>query len=167
MRCSETLYSLDGPQFIEIIKYAINKVNMDKDLLKNITLGHIILDTCTQSTIALARALSLISTNVKTNITSDINPSASAWVLNGENKNGSENNNNNDNNDDTFDCGDKMNFFDNVAGTIGPGFSSASVLVASLLGLFEIPVLATFSTSDELSDKSGFNYFMRMVPPDR
>ena len=165
MRCSETLYSLDGPQFIEIIKYAIREVNMDENLLKNITLGHIILDTCTQSTVALARALSLVSTNLKTNITRGRNPGISTLALNGQN--GKEMGNIDNNEYDTFDCGNRVNFFDNVAGTIGPGFSSASVLVASLLGLFEIPVLATFSTSDELSDKSRFNYFMRMVPPDR
>ena len=34
------------------------------------------------------------------------------------------------------------------------------------MGLFEIPVLSTFATSDELSDKSRFEYFMRLVPPD-
>ncbi|KAK2142344.1 hypothetical protein LSH36_967g00009 [Paralvinella palmiformis] len=39
-------------------------------------------------------------------------------------------------------------------------------MVSSFLGLFNIPVLSPWSTSDELSDKSRFPYFMRLVPPD-
>ncbi|KAK2140109.1 hypothetical protein LSH36_1480g00012 [Paralvinella palmiformis] len=53
-----------------------------------------------------------------------------------------------------------------VAGVVGPIYSRQSVMVSSFLGLFDVPVLSPLSTSDELSDKSRFPYFMRLVPPD-
>lgn len=53
-----------------------------------------------------------------------------------------------------------------IAGLVGPIYSRQSVMVSSFLGLFNIPVLSPLSTSDELSDKSRFPYFMRLVPPD-
>ena len=53
-----------------------------------------------------------------------------------------------------------------IVGIIGPRTSRESVMVSSLLSLFQIPVLAPYSTSDELSDKSRYEYFMRLVPPD-
>ena len=53
-----------------------------------------------------------------------------------------------------------------VVGVVGPIYSRQSVMVSSFLGLFQIPVLSTYSTSDELSDTSRFPYFMRLVSPD-
>ena len=53
-----------------------------------------------------------------------------------------------------------------VAGIVGPIYSRQSVMVSSFLGLFNIPVLSPLSTSDELSDKSRFPFFMRLVSPD-
>ena len=53
-----------------------------------------------------------------------------------------------------------------VVGIVGPDTSRQAVMVASLLGLFQLPVLSPYATSDELSDKGRFPYFMRMVPPD-
>ena len=53
-----------------------------------------------------------------------------------------------------------------MVGIIGPRTSRESVMVSSLLSLFHIPVLAPYSTSDELSDKSRYEYFMSLVPPD-
>ncbi len=53
-----------------------------------------------------------------------------------------------------------------VVGLIGPGTSRQCVMVASFAGLFQLPVLAMKATSDELRDKTRFEYFMRLVPPD-
>ena len=64
-----------------------------------------------------------------------------------------------------FNCSDEVQSFD-IIGIIGPSTSRQAVMVSSLMSLFEIPVLSTFATSDELSDKSRFEYFMRLVPPD-
>ena len=53
-----------------------------------------------------------------------------------------------------------------VAGVLGPLFSSVSVQVAHLFRLFEIPQVSFESTSYELSDKSRFEFFSRTVPHD-
>ena len=39
--------------------------------------------------------------------------------------------------------------------------------IISVCSLFEVPVLGTYPTIDELSDKSKYEYFMRLVPPAR
>ena len=54
-----------------------------------------------------------------------------------------------------------------MVGVVGPGSSRSALLVSSLLSLLQIPSIGTFTTSDELSDKTRFEYFLRMVPPDR
>ena len=54
-----------------------------------------------------------------------------------------------------------------VVGVVGPNYSRQSVMISGFLGLFQIPVLSTLATSDDLSDKARFPYFMRLVPPDK
>ena len=54
-----------------------------------------------------------------------------------------------------------------VAGVLGPGSSSSAIFVSRLLALQQIASFSTWATSDELSDKDRFPYFMRVVPPDR
>ncbi len=53
-----------------------------------------------------------------------------------------------------------------VAGVIGAAFSGVSIMVANILRLFKVPQISYASTSTELSDKSRFEYFSRVVPPD-
>ncbi|XP_023327303.1 metabotropic glutamate receptor 8 [Eurytemora carolleeae] len=53
-----------------------------------------------------------------------------------------------------------------VAGVIGGALSGVSIMVANILKLFRIPQISYASTSLELSDKSRFEYFSRVVPPD-
>uniref|UniRef100_T1K821 G-protein coupled receptors family 3 profile domain-containing protein n=1 Tax=Tetranychus urticae TaxID=32264 RepID=T1K821_TETUR len=55
---------------------------------------------------------------------------------------------------------------DPVVGVIGAASSSVSVMVANILRLFQIPQISYASTSIELSDKSRFGFFSRVVPPD-
>ena len=43
-----------------------------------------------------------------------------------------------------------------ISGVIGPITSRQSIMVSSLLSIYEIPTLSTMATSDELSDKSRF-----------
>jgi len=57
-------------------------------------------------------------------------------------------------------------FYD-VIGVVGPEGSTASVVVANLLGTFRIPQISPTASSDALSDKTKFPYFLRMAPPDR
>ncbi|XP_043205312.1 metabotropic glutamate receptor 8-like, partial [Amphibalanus amphitrite] len=53
-----------------------------------------------------------------------------------------------------------------VSGVIGAAFSDVSINVAKILRLFKIPQISYASTSTELSDKTRFEYFSRVVPPD-
>ncbi|KAI1283198.1 Metabotropic glutamate receptor 4 [Halotydeus destructor] len=53
-----------------------------------------------------------------------------------------------------------------VVGVIGASSSSVSVMVANILRLFQIPQISYASTSVELSDKTRFGFFSRVVPPD-
>lgn len=53
-----------------------------------------------------------------------------------------------------------------LVGVIGPGSSSVALQVQNLLQLFQIPQVGYSTTSKDLSDKSRFNYFLRVVPSD-
>ena len=143
MLCSEGLKSKTVLQYVEAVKFAIDEINERTDLLPNITIGYVFLDTCDKDLVALARSLYFIPD------TRIINRNSYSTHKEGIG----------------FNCSDKVKSFD-IIGIIGPSTSRQAVMVSSLMGLFEIPVLSTFATSDELSDKSRFEYFMRLVPPD-
>ena len=53
-----------------------------------------------------------------------------------------------------------------VSGVIGPAITDGSVLVASVLQLFQIPQISYGSTAAVLSDQSRFEYFFRTIPSD-
>lgn len=54
-----------------------------------------------------------------------------------------------------------------VVAVIGADSSPSSAMIANVLGLFAVPQISPSATSNLLSDKTRFPYFMRMVPPDR
>ena len=54
-----------------------------------------------------------------------------------------------------------------VHAVVGLSTSRTAVMCASLLSIFKIPNLSLSATSDELSDKSRFEYFMRLLPADK
>ena len=53
-----------------------------------------------------------------------------------------------------------------VSGVIGTPFSFTSIAVANLLRLFQIPQISYSASTEELSDKSRYDYFLRMSTPD-
>uniref|UniRef100_A0A2C9KJ65 Receptor ligand binding region domain-containing protein n=1 Tax=Biomphalaria glabrata TaxID=6526 RepID=A0A2C9KJ65_BIOGL len=53
-----------------------------------------------------------------------------------------------------------------VAGVVGCFRSSNSMHAASILGPAEVPLVSFSSTSEALSDKEAFPYFLRVVPAD-
>ncbi len=145
--CSEELASIWKPQYVESFKFAIDEVNTNPDILPNITLGFVVADVCNKDLVALSRALSFISSEEgNSNTTGE--RTADFGV------------------DKVVHCGEELVSFD-VVGVVGPDTSREAVMVSSLLSLFEIPVLSTYASSDELTDQSRFEYFMRLVPPDR
>ena len=54
-----------------------------------------------------------------------------------------------------------------VVAVIGSTQSSQSVAVSHVLGPAQVPLVSFFSTSDDLSNKRLFPYFLRTTPPDR
>ncbi|XP_022106883.1 metabotropic glutamate receptor 4-like [Acanthaster planci] len=53
-----------------------------------------------------------------------------------------------------------------VSGIVGTGFSRTSIFVAKTASMFQVPVVSYAASSDELSDKSSYPYFLRTYPPD-
>ena len=139
--CGKNLRETGVVQYVEAIVYAISKVNNNRNLLPGIDLGFVILDDCSKAETALERALHLM-------------PIHRGRVLSRE-------------------CGERTDrndvdfaFYD-VVGVVGPESSPASIQMANILGMFHIPQISPTASSDLLSDKKRFPYFMRMVPPDR
>lgn len=94
--------------------YAIDKINHDETLLPNITLGAILLDSCSSNTYALNQSLEFIRASINT-----VESSA-------------------------FECKDKSSPRPKygskmIAGVIGGTYSEVSLQVANLLRLFRIP----------------------------
>ena len=54
-----------------------------------------------------------------------------------------------------------------MTAVIGMGPSRQAVMTANILSIFKIPNLGILATSDELSDKTRFEYFLRLLPPDK
>ncbi|XP_077992167.1 metabotropic glutamate receptor 3-like [Glandiceps talaboti] len=64
-------------------------------------------------------------------------------------------------------CNDWGNGYQKMKGVLGPRRSSVSAAVSRVFGLYHMPQITYMATSDELSDKSAFPFYLRAVPPDR
>ena len=143
--CADDMKSKYKPQYVESFKYALDEINRDDKILPNVTLGCVVMDICGRDLVALARSLAFISeSGLESSKVDDDDTNEGQAIL----------------------CGEEIVHFD-VIGVVGPQSSREAVMVSSLLSLFKIPVLSTSATSDELTDKTRFEYFMRLVPPDR
>lgn len=139
--CGSQIYHR-GVQRLEAMMFAVDSINKNPDILPNVTLGVHILDTCSRDTYALNQSLQFVRASLN-----NIDTSA-------------------------FECRDhsvplpRNNYSGPVFGVIGGSYSSVSLQVANLLGLFHIPQISPASTAKALSDKTRFKYFARTVPPD-
>ncbi|XP_006619708.1 metabotropic glutamate receptor 7-like isoform X1 [Apis dorsata] len=128
-----------GMQRLEAMLYVLDEINSDDDLLPNTTLGALILDSCSSDTYALDQSMEFVRSYMNQDISE-------------------------------YKCeNDKPPMYvphKPVTGVIGASFSVVSIMVANILRLFKIPQISYASTSTELSDKSRFEYFSRVVPPD-
>ncbi|CAH1798648.1 unnamed protein product [Owenia fusiformis] len=61
---------------------------------------------------------------------------------------------------------DEMQGVRNITAVISGPTSSASMLITQMLEVFQVPTIGHASTSDQLSDKKRFPYFLRITPPD-
>ncbi|XP_059609665.1 metabotropic glutamate receptor 4 [Phlebotomus argentipes] len=128
-----------GIQRLEAMLFAIDLINNDPQLLPNITLGALIIDSCSSDTYALEQSMEFVRYYM-----------------------------NQDMSEYKCENGRPPIYIPHkpVTGVIGASFSVVSIMVANILRLFKIPQISYASTSTELSDKSRFEYFSRVVPPD-
>ncbi|XP_070164040.1 metabotropic glutamate receptor 8 isoform X2 [Polyergus mexicanus] len=128
-----------GMQRLEAMLYILDQINADRELLPNTTLGALILDSCSSDTYALDQSMEFVRSYMNQDISE-------------------------------YKCenGKMPTYVPHrpVSGVIGAAFSVVSIMVANILRLFKIPQISYASTSTELSDKSRFEYFSRVVPPD-
>nr|XP_023692942.1 metabotropic glutamate receptor 1 isoform X1 [Paramormyrops kingsleyae]XP_023692951.1 metabotropic glutamate receptor 1 isoform X1 [Paramormyrops kingsleyae] len=134
-----------GIQRVEAMFHTLDRINSDPNLLPNISLGCEIRDSCWHSSVALEQSIEFIRDSL---------------VSERDDKDGSKT------------CVDGTPLKDlpaskkPIAGVIGPGSSSVAIQVQNLLQLFNIPQIAYSATSIDLSDKTLFKYFLRVVPSD-
>ncbi|XP_034441512.1 glutamate receptor, metabotropic 6b isoform X2 [Hippoglossus hippoglossus] len=128
-----------GIHRLEAMLYALDQINSDPDLLPNITLGARILDTCSRDTYALEQSLTFVQALIQKD-TSDVRCSNGEPPI--------------------------IPKPERVVGVIGASGSAVSIMVANVLRLFQIPQISYASTAPELSDKSRYEFFSRVVPPD-
>ncbi|XP_038071228.1 metabotropic glutamate receptor 3-like [Patiria miniata] len=132
-----TMWSL---QLIEAMVFAIEEINNRSDLLPTISIGFDIRDSCFDEDVGLLSALSLVDRG--------------ASLI--------------DQPDESSLCkNNSQDLSKKVVGIVGPLKSSVSIVVGSVADLQKLPMIAFAATSDELSDKERFPYFLRTVPPDR
>ncbi|XP_068187115.1 glutamate receptor, metabotropic 5a [Antennarius striatus] len=132
-----------GIQRVEAMMHTLDRINADPTILPNITLGCEIRDSCWHSAVALEQSIEFIRDTLVSNEEEDsqgrCNAEAGSLLMQGKKP---------------------------IVGLIGPGSSSVAIQVQNLLQLFNIPQIAYSATSMDLSDKSLYKYFMRVVPSD-
>ncbi|XP_056621095.1 metabotropic glutamate receptor 1 isoform X1 [Triplophysa dalaica] len=134
-----------GIQRVEAMFHTLDRINADPNLLQNITLGCEIRDSCWHSSVALEQSIEFIRDSL---ISIRDDKDGSKWCIDGTPSN------------------QPPPSKKPIAGVIGPGSSSVAIQVQNLLQLFNIPQIAYSATSIDLSDKTLFKYFLRVVPSD-
>ncbi|XP_074046153.1 LOW QUALITY PROTEIN: metabotropic glutamate receptor 1 [Macrotis lagotis] len=134
-----------GIQRVEAMFHTLDKINSDPILLPNITLGSEIRDSCWHSSVALEQSIEFIRDSL-ISIRDDKDGINRCLPDNQSHHPGRTKK--------------------PIAGVIGPGSSSVAIQVQNLLQLFDIPQIAYSATSIDLSDKTLYKYFLRVVPSD-
>lgn len=133
-----------GIQRVEAMFHTLDRINADPYLLPNITLGCEIRDSCWHSSVALEQSIEFIRDSL---ISIRDDGDGAKWCNHGTSN-------------------QLPAFKKPIAGVIGPGSSSVAIQVQNLLQLFNIPQIAYSATSIDLSDKTLYKYFLRVVPSD-
>ncbi|XP_030629139.1 metabotropic glutamate receptor 1b [Chanos chanos] len=134
-----------GIQRVEAMFHTLDRINADPNLLPNITLGCEIRDSCWHSSVALEQSIEFIRDSL---ISIRDDRDGSRWCIDGT------------------PSSQPPTKKKPIAGVIGPGSSSVAIQVQNLLQLFNIPQIAYSATSIDLSDKTLYKYFLRVVPSD-
>ncbi len=132
-----------GMHRIEVFLKTLDEINSNPGILQGVQLGCDIRDSCWYPPVALEQSIDFIKNSIasleaKKNLSSTSEGGACAKAR------------------------DKP-----IAGLIGPGSSTVTIQVQNLLSLFQIPQIGYSATSKDLSDKSLYEYFLRVVPSDK
>ncbi|GJQ77085.1 hypothetical protein Trydic_g23656 [Trypoxylus dichotomus] len=130
-----------GIQRIEAVFHTLDTINNDSKLLPNIKLGVEIRDECWYAPVALQQSLELVRDSLTPSTAYYACSNNVSGLLDQEHRGP-------------------------LIGVIGPGSSSVALQVQNLLQLFQLPQIGYSATSKDLSDKSRFGYFLRVVPSD-
>ena len=133
-----------GLERMEAMLFAIDMINNDSNLLKGLSLGYDIRDTCNSENIGLDESIDLIITGSQL----DIESCQSAAMM-GTNRT-----------DGMFVQPSP------TVGIVGAASSQVSVPVASLARLFQTPQVSYASSSAILSNRDRYGFFYRTIPPD-
>ncbi|XP_070568438.1 metabotropic glutamate receptor 3-like [Ptychodera flava] len=128
---------------VESMVYAIEEINNNTDILPNITIGFEIYDTCTREATSLAQILRFLP--VETFASTD-----TCECVTG-----------------TGTCTNGSISDVRIDAVIGTEMSFTTIPAAQLLGLAHIFQISYYATSDDLSSKDRFPYFLRLSPPDK
>ncbi|XP_075869640.1 metabotropic glutamate receptor 1-like isoform X2 [Nelusetta ayraudi] len=134
-----------GIQRVEAMFHTLDRINADPHLLPNMSLGCEVRDSCWHSSVALEQSIEFIRDSL---ISIRDDKDGSKWCIDGTPSH------------------QPPPSKKPIAGVIGPGSSSVAIQVQNLLQLFNIPQIAYSATSIDLSDKTLFKYFLRVVPSD-
>uniref|UniRef100_A0A8C5E2Z6 Metabotropic glutamate receptor 5 n=1 Tax=Gouania willdenowi TaxID=441366 RepID=A0A8C5E2Z6_GOUWI len=134
-----------GIQRVEAMFHTLDRINSNPDLLPNISLGCEIRDSCWHSSVALEQSIEFIRDSL---ISIRDDSEGPRWCAEGS------------------PSSQPPSTKKPIVGVIGPGSSSVAIQVQNLLQLFNIPQIAYSATSIDLSDKTLFKYFLRVVPSD-
>ncbi|XP_022100465.1 metabotropic glutamate receptor 1-like [Acanthaster planci] len=146
-----------GVQRVEVMIKTLAEINQNPTILPNITIGYEIRDSCWYSSVALEQSLEFVSDN--------IGATGGSGAATGQHPASSR-----PAQDQCLpadgDAGTKVPPRKPIVGVIGPGSSEVAIHVQNLLQLFNIPQVAYSATSKDLSDKTLYEYFIRVCPSD-
>ena len=129
------------------MRFAIDRLSANTTILPNITLGYVLMDDCNREAVALVKSTQLIP--VKNCVKSGCNTGGNASSMLKH----------------ITTRGPNPQY--EVVGVVGPFGSTLQLRTSLLMSFYELPHISWIATSDALSDKARYEYFTRVVPPDR
>lgn len=129
--CGMRLRDTGSVQVVESVVYALQKVNANRNLLPGFTLGAVVVDDCATPVTALTRALQFLPVSRSQSCLHDCRPDGDdrKTLMIGQPHRGRGHN---------PDPPPPLTLYD-VVGVIGAESSSSSIMIADLLGIFNIP----------------------------
>lgn len=146
-QCNATPYPFSCNSLF-MAEYAVDQINRRSDLLPNISLGIINVDGCYHDMQALEVSTFLIKDDQDSLDPSDTHLNCAQTDCSCQTPYSTE-----------------LRSYD-VVGVVGPLSTREATAVSSLMSVFQIPIIGTYPTGDELSDKTRYEYFLRVVAPD-